>query len=271
MQKPTFAANTIMSPLPSRLSRASRPAFTLVELLVVIAIISILAAILFPVFARARENARKTSCLSNVKQMGLALTQYVQDYDNAYPLASYTATNGVKLRWADAIQPYAKSRQLFLCSSAPETMRSKTWFDGTAGVYGGYGYNYQYLGNGRSSVLFSARDSQITAPAQTIAVADTQGANFENAPGVAGSYTIDPPIVTARGSGKASNFYADGGECGGAWNCRSVPAARHLELVNVLFADGHAKAQRLNRLDDFNGDGTLDNGFWNGVADASVN
>ncbi len=258
-----------MFPLSSR-PRAFRSGFTLVELLVVIAIISILAAILFPVFARARENARKTSCLSNVKQMGLALTQYVQDYDGAYPMGSYSQ-GGVKLRWADAIQPYAKSRQLFLCPSAPETMRAKTWFDGTAGVYGGYGYNYQYLGNGRSSVLFSARDSQITHPAQTIAIADTQGANFEGAPGAEGSYTIDPPVVTARGSGKTEGFYATGSECGGAWNCRSVPAARHLEMVNVLFADGHAKSQRLNRLDDFNGDGTRDNGFWNGVADAGVN
>lgn len=249
----------------------ARRAFTLIELLVVIAIISILAAILFPVFGRARENARKTSCLSNLKQIGLGLQQYMQDNDSAYPLAAYTASNGGKLRWADAIQTYTKSRQLFLCPSASEKLRSKTWFDGAAGVYGGYGYNYQYLGNGRPTVLFSANDSQITAPSQTVAVADTQGADFENRPGAEGSYTIDPPLTSGRGSGKASGFYADGAQCGGVNGCRSTPASHHLELGNYLFADGHAKAMRLSQIDDFDGNGAKDNGFWNGRADALSN
>ncbi|RYF37083.1 MAG: DUF1559 domain-containing protein, partial [Cytophagaceae bacterium] len=88
------------------ISNKSRNAFTLIELLVVIAIIAILAAILFPVFARARENARKTSCLSNMKQMGLGIVQYTQDYDGTYP-QNYNGST-TSYGWADAIQPYLK-------------------------------------------------------------------------------------------------------------------------------------------------------------------
>lgn len=98
-----------------------RAAFTLIELLVVIAIIAILAAILFPAFARARENARKTSCLSNMKQIGLGIEQYRQDYDGTYPMA-YFYVNGTSsangyIQWTGSLQPYVKSEQLFVCPS----------------------------------------------------------------------------------------------------------------------------------------------------------
>ena len=95
--------------------------FTLIELLVVIAIISILASILFPVFARARENARRSSCLSNMKQIGIGLEQYKQDNDSRYPGAYYyndglTSASGYT-QWTGQIQPYVKSIQVFVCPS----------------------------------------------------------------------------------------------------------------------------------------------------------
>ena len=87
--------------------------FTLIELLVVIAIIAILAAILFPVFAQAREKARQTSCLSNQKQIGLGIMQYVQDYDETYPyfqMNQAKLTGGVEpIAWTTVVQPYIKN------------------------------------------------------------------------------------------------------------------------------------------------------------------
>ena len=102
-------------------------AFTLIELLVVIAIISILAAILFPVFARAREEGRRATCTSNLRQIGQALAMYTQDYDETYPISNFSDdttgfppythfdTNGKPLYLIDLLQPYTKNRQVFLC------------------------------------------------------------------------------------------------------------------------------------------------------------
>src|SRR5690348_6500752 len=100
--------------------RSTKRGFTLIELLVVIAIIAILAAILFPVFARARENARKSSCQNNLKQLALGFKQYINDFDERYPLIAVTtgSTNGVPpYGWADALQPYIKNTQVYQCPS----------------------------------------------------------------------------------------------------------------------------------------------------------
>jgi prepilin-type N-terminal cleavage/methylation domain-containing protein/prepilin-type processing-associated H-X9-DG protein len=108
-----------------------RKGFTLIELLVVIAIIAILAAILFPVFAQARDQARQSACLSNCKQLGSALMMYAQDYDETLPCWQANPTNGVVLNpafatwgwslWVDAISPYVKSRGVFICPNGPRT------------------------------------------------------------------------------------------------------------------------------------------------------
>lgn len=116
-----------MELISSRPARTRRSAFTLIELLVVIAIIAILAAILFPVFAQAREKARQTSCLSNMKQMGLAGMQYVTDYDETYPVLYFPARNGPYWKndsgqyhamWIAELYPYTKNLQIGTCISA---------------------------------------------------------------------------------------------------------------------------------------------------------
>lgn len=123
----------MQSPRTSRAHRVAPQAFTLIELLVVIAIIAILAAMLFPVFARAREAARKATCTSNLKQLGLALNMYLQDYDETFPVANFSDTltgfppmlhrdaAGRPINFADVVQPYVKNRGVFFCP----TMRAQ--------------------------------------------------------------------------------------------------------------------------------------------------
>jgi prepilin-type N-terminal cleavage/methylation domain-containing protein len=100
--------------------------FTLIELLVVIAIIAILAAILFPVFAQAREKARQTQCVNNMKQAGLGVIQYLQDYDETYPMSVYRGRNNQNQECAytmlSAIEPYVKNKDIYECPSARQAM-----------------------------------------------------------------------------------------------------------------------------------------------------
>jgi prepilin-type N-terminal cleavage/methylation domain-containing protein/prepilin-type processing-associated H-X9-DG protein len=119
--KISFAFREVMGGSTMPRNRTERTGFTLIELLIVIAIIGILAAILFPVFARARENARRASCQSNLKQIGLAAMQYVQDYDERYPNvgADFDAGSGTTcILWTTQLQPYARSWQIYVCPSA---------------------------------------------------------------------------------------------------------------------------------------------------------
>src|SRR5688500_16396413 len=104
-----------------RVQRQARRAFTLIELLVVIAVIAILAAILFPVFAQAREKARAISCLSNMKQIGTAAMMYVQDYDEQFPLAFTVVTGGNVLDWRGMLLPYIKNGAIGAASGARDT------------------------------------------------------------------------------------------------------------------------------------------------------
>jgi len=147
-------------------NRTTRSAFTLIELLVVIAIIAILAAILFPVFAQAREKARQTSCLSNVKQLGLSFEMYSQDYDeqncngvNWY----YPGGNG----WAGQVYPYIKNTQIFIC---PDDVQGLDRFSS-------YAYNSNNtLPTGASVSGYSI--ATYSAPASTVLLFEVQGNYF---------------------------------------------------------------------------------------------
>ena len=125
-------------------------AFTLIEAVVVVAIVFFLAAILFPVFARKREGKR-SYCRTNLKQIGLGFSQYMQDYDERYPPARATSSSG----WADLIQPYIKSTQLFQCDEAP---------NGATGTFTtDYFYNRRFA---RMTL------SKINSPATTLLLGD---------------------------------------------------------------------------------------------------
>jgi prepilin-type N-terminal cleavage/methylation domain-containing protein/prepilin-type processing-associated H-X9-DG protein len=136
--------------------------FTLIELLVVIAIIAILAAILFPVFARARENARRASCQSNQKQIALGFKQYIQDYDELYP------RTGSSPVWNVALDPYLKSTQIFVCPSDSVA---------NAGSFS-YGYNGNLNAQNESQMNNSAvivLNYEITGNATAAVTATTAG------------------------------------------------------------------------------------------------
>jgi prepilin-type N-terminal cleavage/methylation domain-containing protein/prepilin-type processing-associated H-X9-DG protein len=187
--------------------------FTLIELLVVIAIIAILAAILFPVFARARENARRASCMSNLKQIGLGMMMYVQDYDETFPAYAM----GTQI-WIDLLKPYTKSTQVFLCPSAPATTPSN----------GNYGANWIVLGNDGNTKL-----AAVQSASTTYLLMDW------------GIYYVQPSdnIVSS-----ASWWYLPGmGESGGTctvvspYPVQDCASGRHFGGINMTFADGHVK------------------------------
>jgi prepilin-type N-terminal cleavage/methylation domain-containing protein/prepilin-type processing-associated H-X9-DG protein len=204
-----------------------RAGFTLIELLVVIAIIAILAAILFPVFAKAREKARAASCLSNLKQFGLAALSYAQDYDERLPLSFIGISGYAYWRWWDVLEPYVKNSQVRLCPSS--------------GQY--YGWNRVLTGSYADSYSLG----QITRPVDKIMAADN-----------------DSGIYSASATDRTSAYTNAMCLLQGWWynsNCRSQLYGRHNDMANCLFADGHVKITALN--DDTVGASTTGyNTYW---------
>jgi len=235
--KSTFMENEMKGNLLCR----SKNGFTLIELLVVIAIIAILAAILFPVFARARENARRSSCMSNLKQVGLGMMMYTQDYDEHLPGRNTMTGHGVGYNCSSGtagcvllydiinnrpymLEPYVKNRQIFICPSRDAANNSPT--------RGDYGEN--------TSLINGASLASIEYPASMLMLADdTYGSRTQYHPS-------DPTDWKAN--------YNNGG---------TEPYGRHLGGVNVAFADGHVKWLHIDKMWN-NG---VDTGLWDGKAD----
>ncbi|RYX80380.1 DUF1559 domain-containing protein [bacterium] len=214
----------------------SRHAFTLIELLVVIAIIAILAAILFPVFSRARENARRSSCQSNLKQIGLGIMQYTQDYDERMP-GTFVGPigSGGYVCWNQSIHPYIKSTQVFQCSS--DTNANNPQVTGWAATNpSGYEkpFHTSYLYN---DGMDRASLAAFQAPATTVALCDGGIQGIATAPYV--STTSKPRAWLIRNAGDPNVVNSN--------EDAAAPAARHLETGNIFFADGHVKAMRTDK------------------------
>ncbi len=188
--------------------------FTLIELLVVIAIIAILAAILFPVFARAREKARSTSCLSNMKQLSTGAMMYSQDYDEKV-MPSYLDNSGW---WSNLIMPYVKNSQIFICPSKSTNP--------------GYGHNHCNLGY-RACVSMG----DVEKPAETVIFNDNGQVTNPS----------DPPS-TWQESGTGA-YYTRWPNNEPYWTTDPFrPVPRHNGMCNCAFLDGHAKAMTMDAL-----------------------
>jgi len=227
--------------------------FTLIELLVVIAIIAILAAILFPVFANVREKARQTSCLSNEKQIGLGIAQYVEDYDETYMPAEAVGGNNAGYGndgygWASRVYPYVKSTEVFTCPDDPSLSPD-------ARTEMSYAFNvnlsaYDYTATSKLPAL--------TSPSVTVLLCEMSNTWSDISDGV------DLVNVTATGWSGSEGDYStatNGGDGGGtyvqgwAWLTTGILGNRTTENYaffgsspglhsggsNFLMADGHAK------------------------------
>lgn len=202
-----------------------RNAFTLIELLVVIAIIAILAAILFPAFARARENARRASCQSNLKQVGLGLMQYSQDYDEkVVPILNKVGS--AYFVYSQLVTPYLKSSQIFVCPSSAGLGTCKV-DDG----YPSYGMNVTMQPGNESTPSISI--ASINNPSELLVLVENHFATLACGGAVVGNYSTWYTNVAASRPFDYALY---------------TPNAQHFDGTNVLYADGHVKWHKLTQV-----------------------
>jgi prepilin-type N-terminal cleavage/methylation domain-containing protein/prepilin-type processing-associated H-X9-DG protein len=217
-------------------SLSKRRGFTLIELLVVIAIIAILAAILFPVFAQAREQARKSACLSNTKQMGIALAMYRQDWDGGGPFGGWpvSATGAANVHsptskyhedWQFTLQPYAKNAQIFRCPS-----------DKIAFVDRPISYLYN---NNLNRDHRPVNEASIENPTEICVIWDGFG------PPSSSQQKAPPPELAAMFPPKAFREYTIWGDNAALLAAENWGLPRHQEGSNVIYFDTHAKYVRI--------------------------
>lgn len=198
-----------------------RKGFTLIELLVVIAIIAILAAILFPVFARAREKARQTSCLNNVKQVGLGQLMYIQDYDERTPIHRCgDAAHGHLQCTHFVILPYVKNYQIFVCPSKGSPVNDDRVMRPVCSIVSMQGGGLSYWDN---MDMDNRALAEVTSPAQKVMIGDSDGYGY----------------AAWQAAGATYRYYF-----------ASRVQAPHNDGLNVCFYDGHAKWMKKNDLDD---------------------
>jgi len=206
--------------------RTKSQGFTLIELLVVIAIIAILAAILFPVFQKVRENARRTSCLSNEKQLGLAFVQYTQDYNERFPCASAVVPGqtGYPNGWANMVYPYVKSVAVYGCPD-----------DSVAAPKISYSMNYSIWNHNNGNPDRGQKLARIAASASTVLL--YEGGSRDPLKGESGDDPSKPLNgITATGAAGNSDWDTDNAAALAKWHDNSPDRS-----ANYLATDGHAK------------------------------
>ena len=243
---------------------SNQNAFTLIELLVVIAIIAILAAILFPVFAKVREKARQTACLSNEKQLGLGVMQYVQDNDETYPPGNVpaSATQITGRGWAGQLYPYVKSSSVFRCpddSTAADTSvtpaRTPISYALNCHMSNNIAWTATPRGNGTTLAA-------LNAPANTVELVEIQGAVAD----VTNTRETDSSAVDGEYAPHNQGYYVTGAfplEAGTMNGVNPVHAPVHNDGSNYLAADGHAKFLRPSQVSGgYNDPDSPDNPQW---------